>query len=212
MYRSNQSFPAWCELRSFDILDLVEGQEMPQERRAAKECLIATTGTTQLILPDGSVVLKENQFYELPADSWRLRGCSATAQVVRLSGRWGADLGGCGIFRVIRQDNPVNRGDPVSYPKTTSVDVHYHDCDEYWIMLEGAGTAAIGERQIPVRPGDCVTIGMGPPPRLPAGRCAGQGGVLRDHAARRQTRRSPVEPHPRSGATQAREDLTCQSA
>jgi mannose-6-phosphate isomerase-like protein (cupin superfamily) len=80
---------------------------------------------------------------------------------VRLSGRWGADLGGCGIFRVVRQDNPVNRGDPVSYPKTTSVDVHYHDCDEYWIMLEGAGTARVGARQIPVQPGDCVTIGMG---------------------------------------------------
>jgi len=60
---------------------------------------------------DGSVVLKENQFYDVSADSWRLHGCSATSQVVRLSGRWGADLGGCGIFRVVRQDNPVNRGE-----------------------------------------------------------------------------------------------------
>lgn len=161
MDRRNQTFPDWCELRSFAILDLVEGQEMPQERRAPRERLIAATGTTQLILPDGSVVLKESQFYDLPADGWRLRGCSPTSQVVRLSGRWGADLGGCGIFRVVRQDHPVNLGDPVAYAKTTSVDVHYHDCDEYWIVLEGAGTAAIGERQIPVQPGDCVTIGMG---------------------------------------------------
>jgi mannose-6-phosphate isomerase-like protein (cupin superfamily) len=161
MDRNDQRLPDWCELRSFAILDLVEGQEVLQARRAAKERLIATTGTTQLRLPDGSVVLKENQFYDVSADSWRLHGCSATSQVVRLSGRWGADLGGCGIFRVVREDNPINSGDPVGYPKTTSVDVHYHDCDEYWIVLEGEGTAAIGDRQIPVRPGDCVTIGMG---------------------------------------------------
>jgi mannose-6-phosphate isomerase-like protein (cupin superfamily) len=161
MDRRNQGFPDWCELRSFDILDLIEGQEISQQRREGKERLIGTAGTTQLILPAGSVVLKESQFYELSADRWRLRGCSTISQVVRLSGRWGADLGGCGIFRVVRQDYPVNLGDPVTYPKTTSVDVHYHDCDEYWIMLEGEGTAAIGERQIPVRPGDCVTIGMG---------------------------------------------------
>ena len=208
MDRSNQRFPGWCALRAFDILDLIEGQEMPQERRADKERLIATTGTTQLILPRGSVVLKENQFYDLPGDRWRLRACSSTAQLVRLSGRWGAELGGCGIFRVVRQDNPVNLGDPVDYPKTTSVDVHYHDCDEYWIVLEGEGTAAIGDRQIPVRPGDCVTIGMGHHHDFPTGRCAGQGGVLRDHPGRRQAGRPPVEPYPRPGATQAREDLT----
>jgi mannose-6-phosphate isomerase-like protein (cupin superfamily) len=162
MFRSGDPLPEWCELRRFDVLDLGAGDEAEVRRHTPDERVLVTQGTVQLVLPDATVILKENQFYDMPdTPAWRFRGCSATAQVVRLSGKWGRDLGGCGIFRVTQQESPVNIGDPVDYPKTTSVDNHYHDCDEYWIVLEGAGTAAIGERQIPVQPGDCVTIGMG---------------------------------------------------
>ncbi|MFI5013079.1 MAG: cupin domain-containing protein [Hyphomicrobiales bacterium] len=162
VYRSGEAPPGWCELSAFDILDLPEGEIIEHERRGRKERLLATAGTTQLLLPDGSVVLKEGQFVDLPtAESWRLRACSPKAQLVRLSGRWGRDLGGCGIFRVVEQEAPVNIGDPVDYPKRTSVDSHYHDCDEYWILLEGGGTVVVGDRHMSVQAGDCVPIGMG---------------------------------------------------
>jgi mannose-6-phosphate isomerase-like protein (cupin superfamily) len=49
----------------------------------------------------------------------------------------------------------------VEYPKTTAVDPHYHDCDEYWIVLDGACTTMVGGRHFPMRPGDCAPIGMG---------------------------------------------------
>ena len=97
----------------------------------------------------------------MTVDAWELKACSPRAQIVRLSGTWGEDVAGCGIFRVANQENPKDIGDPVDYPKTTSVDAHYHDCDEYWIVLEGACT--IGRRRSPHGDGagDCLPIGMG---------------------------------------------------
>ncbi|MGH2616746.1 MAG: cupin domain-containing protein, partial [Thermomicrobiales bacterium] len=51
--------------------------------------------------------------------------------------------------------------DPVSYPKTTSFDSHYHDCDEYWIVWAGRGVAVSEGQEYEVGPGDCVATGMG---------------------------------------------------
>jgi mannose-6-phosphate isomerase-like protein (cupin superfamily) len=162
VFRSGEAPPGWCELDGFDIIDLSEGRDVEQSRRGRTERLLAASGTTQLLLPDGSIILKESQFIDLASsEAWRLRACSPKAQMVRLSGRWGRDLGGCGIFRVIEQEKPINIGDPVSYAKRTSVDSHYHDCDEYWIILEGAGSVVVGDRHMSVSPGDCVPIGMG---------------------------------------------------
>ncbi|MEZ5667360.1 MAG: cupin domain-containing protein [Alphaproteobacteria bacterium] len=162
MTASDRTLAAWCELRHYDIVELRDGETKALRRRAPKERLLITLGTVQLVLPDATVILKENQFFDLPdVDAWRLRGCAPQAQAVQLSGDWGRDVGGCGIFRVARQDQPTNIGDPVAYPKATSVDNHYHDCDEYWIVLEGSGSVRIGARDIAVGPGDCVAIGMG---------------------------------------------------
>ena len=52
-------------------------------------------------------------------------------------------------------------GDPVPYPKTTNFDCHYHDCDEYWILFEGSGTAVSEGNSYVVGAGDCVATGMG---------------------------------------------------
>jgi mannose-6-phosphate isomerase-like protein (cupin superfamily) len=162
VFRSGEAPPAWCELSGFDIVDFLEGTSVEQARRAPVERLLVTAGTIQVVLTDSSLVLKEAQFLDLATSAaWRLRACSAKAQMVRLFGRWGRDLGGCGIFRVAEQEKPVNIGDPVSYPKRTSVDSHYHDCDEYWIILEGTGSVVVGDMHMKVVPGDCVPIGMG---------------------------------------------------
>lgn len=158
-----QAPPGWCELKSFAIIDLKDGDRLPQRRAQPKERLLATFGTTQLFHADGSLLLKENQFFELAPDlqEWTLRGCSTKAQIVRLSGTWGEDMGGCGIFRVENQADPTNTGDPVDYPKTTRVDSHYHDCDEYWVLLEGAASVMVGGQHMKMTAGDCVSIGMG---------------------------------------------------
>jgi mannose-6-phosphate isomerase-like protein (cupin superfamily) len=161
VFRADQNPPAWCELRSFEIIDLTGGGSASGRRKQPRERLLNTLGTTQLVHADGSVVLKENQFIDLAHDAWTLKACSAKAQVVRLSGTWGNEVAGCGVFRAASQENPKDIGDPVNYPKSTSIDAHYHDCDEYWIVLEGAATTVVGANHWPVAVGDCVPIGMG---------------------------------------------------
>ena len=161
VFRAGQTPPAWCELRAFDIVELRFAESVDQRRRQPKERLLVTLGTVQVRFHGGSTVLKENQFLDLTHDVWTAHACSPLAQFVRLSGAWGEEVSGCGIFRVANHIDPKDGGDPAPYAKTTSVDSHYHDCDEYWIGLEGEGAVVVGDRRMPLRPGDCIAIGMG---------------------------------------------------
>jgi hypothetical protein len=161
LFNNERMPPTWCELRAFDIVDFKAGDTVRHSRRQTKERLLVTSGTVQFQSDDGSIVLKENQFIDPINVEWTIVGCSMTAQLVRLSGIWGTEVSGCGIFRVTNQDNPKDVGDPVSYPKTTGVDSHYHDCDEYWIVLEGECEVVVGTLNLPMSPGDCLAIGIG---------------------------------------------------
>jgi mannose-6-phosphate isomerase-like protein (cupin superfamily) len=78
-----------------------------------------------------------------------------------MCGHWGDEVGGSGLFSVHTSDNPQDRGDAVTYPKQTDFDRHYHDCDEYWILLQGRGTAVSEGKYYAVGPGDCVATGRG---------------------------------------------------
>ncbi|MDX8516247.1 cupin domain-containing protein [Mesorhizobium captivum] len=108
-------------------------------------------------------MLSEGQFWDLEeADGpFTADAGDRTAQVLIFSGKWGTELGGCGIFELTSSTLGWSKGDPVTYPKSTNFDSHYHDCDEYWVIIEGAGTVVVGSRSFEVEVGDCVAIGMG---------------------------------------------------
>jgi mannose-6-phosphate isomerase-like protein (cupin superfamily) len=162
VFRSGEAPPHWCELTAFYIHDLGIDEIVSCSPEGGRERLLVTNGTCQIQVDGGSQVFKEAQFVDVPADtSYTVVGKSEGAQAVRLIGRWKNELGGCGVFRVQNAPDWTNKGDPVSYPKRTSVDSHYHDCDEYWILLDGAGEAVVGKNHFPMRPGDCLAIGMG---------------------------------------------------
>jgi mannose-6-phosphate isomerase-like protein (cupin superfamily) len=161
-FRTESTPPAWCELEHFEIIDLKRDETVERAPSARKERLIGTAGTTQLRQNGRSVLIKEAQFYDIdPANGpWTLLGAT-DAGVVRLCGRWGDEMAGCGIFRVRPTTETEAKGDPVNYRKNTSIDSHYHDCDEYWIVLSGDGEAVVGGRHERLAPGDCLCIGMG---------------------------------------------------
>ncbi|MCO5090610.1 cupin domain-containing protein [Bosea sp. (in: a-proteobacteria)] len=165
LFRSHEAPPPWCTLRSFEIIDLAEAQTATRRQATARERLLCTGGTAQIGGEKGSVVLKEGQFLDIHEKpgfaAWTVTGHGARTQLVRLGGSWGQDMAGCGIFRVAHEPEATNNGDPVSYPKSTRVDSHYHDCDEYWLILEGRGTVVVGGRFFDAGPGDCVALGMG---------------------------------------------------
>lgn len=161
--REDGKVPPWSELRGYHIVDLAADEVAELRREAPRLRLLVAAGTVQAAFDGGTQVLKENQFLDLPAGAGActLRGGSDRAQCVVLSGDWGDELGGCGLFRVRNEPAPSDGGDPVNYPKRTAVDRHYHDCDEYWILLEGHARVALGAQQAEMRPGDCLAIGTG---------------------------------------------------
>lgn len=168
VFRSDAAPPSWCELERFEIISPARDERISRTPSTRTEQLIGTAGTCQLRRGDTSLLLKEAQFIDLDpqAGAWTMIGASDPAQFVRLCGHWGREMAGCGIFRVQRSDGG-DKGDPVTYPKHTAIDRHYHDCDEYWIILDGAGEVVVDGRHAHVQPGDCLCIGTGHPHDFP---------------------------------------------
>ena len=154
--------PAWCELKDFAIVSLAAGEGCEFPRSAAKERLIVASGSCRITFGGEEVAANAGDKYELP-DAEAHFAITATEEpttVVRLCGTWGAETGGWGLFSVEESDAP-EWGDPTAYPKRTRIDNHYHDCDEYWIVLAGQGTAVSEGQRYAMSPGDCLATGMG---------------------------------------------------
>ena len=168
IFTSTTTPPAWCELKRFEIISLARDEAAARWPDMCTERLIVTAGTCQLRRLHRTLLLKEAQFIDIdPAEGeWTMTGHADASQFVRLSGHWGDEISGCGIFHVRPSDAP-NKGDPVTYPKNTSIDRHYHDCDEYWIVLEGSGEVVVDDRHAKMGSGDCLCIGMGHPHDFP---------------------------------------------
>ena len=158
--RENASFPAWSDVKSFSWYDLVPGQSREIGVRRGHGRLLVTAGSCQVRQGSRSQVLREQQFFALGTGAAVLTA-GGPAQGILFEGEWGDELGGCGVFRAENVASPADRGDPVSYAKRTNIDAHYHDCQEFWLLLEGAATAVVNGQHIAMRPGDCLPIPMG---------------------------------------------------
>lgn len=154
----DQAFPAWCELRSFEIVRLTPGETSSISPAAElKNLLIAGRGEVKT----DTASLEEGDILDLEGDATTVVAGAAGATLIRLSGHWGEETGGLGLFGVREADSPTDMGDPVDYPKATNFDAHFHDCDEYWIVFEGEGVAVSEGIARNVAPGACIATGMG---------------------------------------------------
>jgi len=155
--------PAWCEMRRFDIVELPTGGKRGFERECPREKLIVGRGRCQLAFAGQEMLVEEGANLDIQGDDapFVVIDVQADATLIRLCGNWGEETGGSGLFTVENSVDPQDRGDPVDYEKTTDFDSHFHDCDEYWIVFEGAGTAVSEGESYEVEAGDCVATGMG---------------------------------------------------
>ena len=155
--------PAWCELECFDIVRLIPGETHTFERMGRNEKLIVGSGACRVSVGGDVVDAPEGANLDVttPDGQFDVVAVSQPVTLIRMNGRWGDETGGSGIFTAQTADEPRERGDPVGYPKSTSFDNHYHDCDEYWIVFEGRAVAVSEGKHYEVGPGDCVATGMG---------------------------------------------------
>ena len=155
--------PPWGELTAFTIIHLAVGVQHRVDRRNGKERLIVATGWCRLAWGGQECDAPAGTKGELSAgdDGFAVSAVSEPTTLVHLSGRWGEETGGWGLFTVQTVEHPTERGDPTDYPKHTGIDNHYHDCDEYYIILEGHGDVVSEGVRYAVGPGDCVATRMG---------------------------------------------------
>ena len=159
--RQGMPFPAWCEVKSFSQIDLAAAGEADFAVRGPRGRLLATAGSFQVRQGNRSQVLREGQFFELESGPGSVGRSTGPAQALLFDGAWGTELGGCGVFRAENVASPSDRGDPVTYPKRTTIDAHYHDCDEYWVLLEGRAGIVLDGEHAAMQAGDCFLIPMG---------------------------------------------------
>jgi len=163
VFRSGKGLaPEWCELEYFDIITLKAGESHVFERMGQKEKLIIGEGKARISFGDQSIEAEQHANIDLstPGDQFSAEA-SEDAILIRMSGRWGEEVGGSGIFPAWKVDDPKDVGDAVTYPKETGFDNHFHDCDEYWIVFKGSGVAVSEGEHFEVGPGDCVATRMG---------------------------------------------------
>lgn len=155
--------PEWCELEQFDIVELKAGQTHVFPRIGYREKLIIAKGRCRIAYDLKEVQAETGATLDLdsPYGRFEVLVVFEDTTLVRLAGRWGEETGGCGVFTAAEVDDPHDQGDPVDYPKRTPFDSHYHDCDEYWIIVEGRGLAVSEGKEYEVGPGDCLATGAG---------------------------------------------------
>lgn len=155
--------PAWCELEYFEIIRLSPGSTHEFQRIGRREKLFIGEGKLQIDLDGKRIRLKEGDYTELRSVDgvFSVHHVMTPCTLIRVCGRWGDEVGDCGVFALENSSSPHNGGDPVDYPKKTNFDSHYHDCDEYWILFEGSGVAVTEGKKYKVQAGDCVATGRG---------------------------------------------------
>ncbi len=157
--------PEWAEMEQFDIVELKPGETHVFPRIGQREKLIVGKGWCHVAWGVDETNAREGANLDIgpdrPYDCFKVVAVLHDTTVIRMAGHWGEETGGSGIFAGPKVDVDEDRGDAVSYEKRTGFDCHYHDCDEYWIIFEGSGTAVSEDTHFEIEVGDCVATGMG---------------------------------------------------
>jgi len=154
--RSGKPLPSWGELEGYEVVRLEPGASRPLEWHGPRATLFVCAGACTV----GGAGASAGDVLDLRPGT-TARADAAPAVLVHAWGRWGDETGGAGVFTLANSPAPRNAGDPADYPRCTDFDRHYHDCDEYWIIIVGGGVAVSEGETYEVGPGDCVATGRG---------------------------------------------------
>jgi len=153
-------FPDWAEVQFCEIICLPRGQETELVNQYQNEILFVLDGALEFLMDDRKITLYEEDFQELTDKKITVTAISST-EMLRIAGSWGRNRGTCGVFTLANTIEPRNDGDPADYPRNTVFDNHYHDCDEYWVIIKGKGVVVNNGKPTNVQMGDCVITRSG---------------------------------------------------
>ncbi len=155
-------FPEWSEIENIIIKkDSNEKNELIKNN-SAKAVIFICNGECEI----EETHLKKNDIKFLTSKNLHIKNASQLSYIL-LIGNWGDELGNSGFFKINSSNEPKNIGDPTNYLRSTEFDNHFHDCDEYWIILEGKGLAVSEGIKYFLRANVCLATKMGEHHDLP---------------------------------------------
>jgi mannose-6-phosphate isomerase-like protein (cupin superfamily) len=161
--RANTEMPVWSKLRRYSTYEVAPDQELriPAEHPNAR--LLTMSGMCIAKSGRRKTALWPQQFLdaELGSDGFFVVGTRQHCKLMLFEGTWPEGVGACGVYEIFPDAANPNKGDPFDYPKSTNFDSHYHDFDEYWMILAGRCEVVIGPTHFDAGPGDCVVLGLG---------------------------------------------------
>lgn len=161
------SLPAWSKIKKYEMITMYEDDVVKIENPWPK--LIIWTGYSKLILIENGEekLLLQNTVYETEIRELELRYkprffCEKN-EIVLVYGDWQKAAPANFLVHECVDKLPCNRGtqDALLTYRNTNFDNHYHDFDEYWLILEGRGVAFSEGQFYSVGPGDLVLTQAG---------------------------------------------------
>jgi len=154
--------PEWAEVEDFSIIHLPCDQKQSFTQQSKRELYIVgrgfpvfTSGTIECKVPSGGYFSPPLDFKEVKIYAWH-----HDVLLIRVMGHW-ESIATAGIFELFNVSNPRRDGLPYDKYKTSNIDNHYHDYDEYWFFYEGRAQVVAGGIIHEVGPGDCLVTPMG---------------------------------------------------
>jgi mannose-6-phosphate isomerase-like protein (cupin superfamily) len=158
-----EDFPGWSKVQRYREFAVAPDQKLAIAATRPSARLLTMAGMCIAQSGRRRTALWPQQFLDLTPGSkgFEVLGTRQDCQLMLFEGDWGEEVGACGVYEIFPSAKNPNRGDPVEYEKSTTFDSHYHDFDEYWMILTGACEVVIDQTHFDAGPGDCVAIGMG---------------------------------------------------
>ncbi|MCU0415123.1 MAG: hypothetical protein MUE91_12115 [Ignavibacteriaceae bacterium] len=159
---SENKFPDWSEVKKISQLTIESNSITELTKSFSKYALFVISGECSIRTNGYEKIYLENDSLFSDKKNTSIKTTTQKTEIVMIEGIWGDEIGGSAVFKMRR-----NIGDPVDYPRTNDFDNHFHDFDEYWIILKGSGVAVSEGLKYKFSGGDIIVTRMGDHHDLP---------------------------------------------
>lgn len=164
---SENKFPEWSEVKRITQLTVESNDTTKITVSFPKYAMFIISGECCIKVNGYQKLFLENDMLFSDEELIIIKSMKNKVEIVLIEGNWSDELGSSAVFRMSRFSTPRNVGDPVDYIRTNDFDNHYHDFDEYWIILSGSGIAVSEGIKYKFTAGDIIATRMGDHHDLP---------------------------------------------
>ena len=164
---NENKFPEWSEVKKITWNSIEPNSSSELSISFLKFALFVISGECSIIVNGKENSFIENDSVFLNKMNVSIKTKDQKTEIVTIEGNWGNEIGGSAVFKMSKNSKPKNVGDPVDYNRTNDFDNHFHDFDEYWIILKGRGLAVSEGVKYNFGSGDIIATRMGDHHDLP---------------------------------------------